>query len=67
MDMSVSATVDTAMALQQHNTASEVQANLLRKSLDTQEQQMSQLMESVAPQPQLATEGLVGTQINTTA
>lgn len=67
MDMSIGAVVDTNMALQQHNTASEVQNNVLRQTLDQQQGQMEQLMDSVSPEPKLATEGLVGTRLNTTA
>lgn len=64
---SVNSTVNTAVALQQHNQNQNVQANLLRKSLDSQSSQLSQLMSSVAAQPALATSGAVGTQINTYA
>lgn len=67
MDMSIGAVVDMNMALQQHNTASEVQSNVLRQTLDQQQGQMEQLMTSAAPEPKLATEGLVGTRLNTTA
>ncbi|AWN15533.1 putative motility protein [Salinisphaera sp. LB1] len=64
---SVNSTVSTAMALQQHNQNQDVQTNLLRKSLDSQASQMSQLMSSLETQPALATTGSVGTQINTYA
>ncbi|HET7314200.1 putative motility protein [Salinisphaera sp.] len=64
---SVNSTVSTALALQQHNQNQDVQANLLRKSLDSQASQMSQLMSSLETQPALATTGSVGTQINTYA
>ncbi|WP_037337664.1 putative motility protein [Salinisphaera hydrothermalis] len=64
---SVNSTVSTAMALQQHNQNQDVQANLLRKSLNSQASQMSQLMSSLETQPALATTGSIGTQINTYA
>ncbi|MGN8159032.1 putative motility protein [Salinisphaera sp. RV14] len=64
---SVNSTVSTAMALQQSNQNQSVQTNLLRKSLDSQASQMSQLMSSLETQPALATTGSVGTQINTYA
>lgn len=64
---SVNSTVNTAIALQQHSQNQDIQANLLRKSLDSQSSQLSQLMSSVKAQPVLATSGAVGTQINTYA
>ena len=64
---SVNSTVNTALALQQHNQNQDVQANLLRKSLDSQALQVGQLMSSVQAQPALATTGSIGTQINTYA
>ncbi|KEZ77294.1 hypothetical protein C41B8_10550 [Salinisphaera hydrothermalis C41B8] len=63
----MNSTVSTAMALQQHNQNQDVQANLLRKSLNSQASQMSQLMSSLETQPALATTGSIGTQINTYA
>ncbi|MES1956384.1 hypothetical protein SAHY_17494 [Salinisphaera hydrothermalis EPR70] len=63
----MNSTVSTALALQQHNQNQDVQANLLRKTLDSQTSQMSQLMSSLDTQPALATTGSVGTQINTYA
>ncbi|WP_458525778.1 putative motility protein [Onishia taeanensis] len=67
MDASVNATVGMAMSLQQFNQSQQSQASLLKESLDTQASHVSQLMESVAPQGQLAASGSVGTQINTYA
>ncbi|WP_456269540.1 putative motility protein [Kushneria sp. AK178] len=67
MDMSVNGMVNASMALQQHQLSSDVQTSVLKKSLDGQAEQMTQLMSSVATAPQLATEGMVGTRINTTA
>ncbi|MGB7758006.1 MAG: hypothetical protein WBL23_18295 [Salinisphaera sp.] len=64
---SVNSTVSTALALQNHNQNQNVQANLLRKSLDSQASQMGQLMSSLETQPALATSGSIGTQINTYA
>ena len=67
MDASINATVGMAMSLQQFNSSQQSQASLLKESLDTQASHVGQLMESVAPQGQLATSGGVGTQINTYA
>lgn len=64
---SVNSAVNTSLALQQNNQNQEAQANLLRKTLDNQTAQMSQLMSSLETQPTLATSGSVGTQINTYA
>ncbi|MGN8160535.1 putative motility protein [Salinisphaera sp. SWV1] len=64
---SVNSAVNTAVALQQQNQNQDIQANLLRKSLDSQSSQLSQLMSSVEAQPAPATSGTVGTQINTYA
>lgn len=67
MDASINATVGMALSLQQFNSSQQSQASLLKDSLDTQASHIGQLMESVAPQGQLASTGSVGTQINTTA
>ncbi len=67
MDMSVNGMVNASLALQQHQLTSEVQTSVLKKSLDGQAEQMTQLMSSISTVPKLATEGLVGTRINTTA
>lgn len=64
---SVSSTVNAALTLQHGNQNQEVQANLLRKSLDGQAAQMNQLMASLELAPSLAASGTIGTQINTYA
>lgn len=64
---SVSSTVNAALTLQHNNQNQDVQANLLRKSLDSQAAQMDQLMSSLELPPSLAVGGSVGTQINTYA
>ncbi|OHV08813.1 putative motility protein [Kushneria phosphatilytica] len=67
MEMSVNATVSSALALQQVNAQQQAQAGLLKESLDTQAAQVGQLMEQAASQPSLATSGDLGTRINTFA
>lgn len=67
MDSSVNATVSMAMALQQFNAGQQAQMSVLKESLDTQADQVSQIMESVAPKDSLASTGTVGTRINTFA
>ena len=64
MSMSVENTVSTALSLQGATLGQEKQMILLRKTLDSQAQAMAQIMESM---PKLATEGSVGTNINTSA
>lgn len=64
---SVNSTVNAALTLQHSNQNQEVQANLLRKSLDGQALQMDQLMSSVELPSTLAADGSTGTQINTYA
>lgn len=67
MEMSVNNMVNAALAMKQSQDATEIQTSVLKKTLDTQADQMTQLMSSVSTVPQLATEGLVGTRVNTTA
>lgn len=64
MSMSVENTVSTALSLQGATLGQEKQMILLRKTLDSQAQAMAQIMESM---PKLATEGTLGTKINTYA
>ncbi|WP_110674515.1 putative motility protein [Salinicola sp. RZ23] len=67
MDSAVNAVVGAGVALQQFNQDQDMQASLLKRSLDNQSAQVSQLMDSMAPEPKLAATGTVGTQINTYA
>jgi hypothetical protein len=64
MDMSVQNTVGMATALQNFNTQQETQNNLLKKVMDSNEQLITGLVNSV---PKLATSGSVGTIVNTVA
>ena len=65
MSMSVEATVGAAVALENANVHQQVQMTMLRKTLDMQAQTVTSLIESAAPK--LATHGMVGTQLHTTA
>ncbi|WP_017430321.1 putative motility protein [Vreelandella jeotgali] len=69
MDASVSNMVSQSLYLNQAQTAQQAQMQILRESLDTQQQQVTQLMESASTggQMDLATEGSKGTQVNTYA
>lgn len=64
MSMSVEATVGSALALQNFNTQQEAQMLLLRKVLDQQTQIVTQIMDTM---PALASEGSLGTRVNTYA
>jgi len=58
--------VSTASALASRETADAVQVTVLKKALDTQETAAATLLAALA-QPPLATEGPLGTQLNTYA
>ncbi|SFH19939.1 Putative motility protein [Modicisalibacter xianhensis] len=67
VDSSVNATVSMALTLQQYNAGQQAQMSLLKESLETQANQVSEIMESAAPKDSLASSGSVGTRINTYA
>ncbi|MGM0615034.1 putative motility protein [Halomonas sp. CH40] len=71
MDASVSNAVSASLYMNQAQTAQQTQMQVFRESLDNQEQQVSALMESATAgsesQQNLASEGNLGTQINTFA
>ncbi|MDX1467043.1 putative motility protein [Halomonas denitrificans] len=67
MDTSVNNVVAQSMALSQAQTAQQAQMKIFKEALDTQEQQVTALLESASVGPQLAGDGSVGTQINTYA
>ena len=58
--------VSSASALASRETADAVQVTVLKKALDTQETAAATLLAAL-PQPPLATEGPLGTQLNTYA
>lgn len=64
MSQSVEATVSAALAMQSHTLQQNAQMLLLRKTLEHQAQAIAQVMDTV---PVLATEGALGTRINTYA
>ncbi|MHB0775954.1 hypothetical protein [Halomonas sp. WWR20] len=67
MDSSVNSAVSAVLAMQQVQAATDTQAKLMKTSMDTQADHISQLMASAAPTAPLATEGSVGTRLNTFA
>ncbi|MDT8878054.1 putative motility protein [Halomonas saccharevitans] len=67
MDTSVNNVVAQSQALSQAQTAQQAQMKIFKEALDTQQQQVTALLESASAEPQLAGDGSVGTQINTYA
>ncbi|TVP42713.1 MAG: putative motility protein [Halomonas sp.] len=66
MDSAVNNMVHTTLAMQQAQVVQEAQFSVFKDALDGQAAHITALMDSVV-EPQLATSGSVGTQINTTA
>ena len=64
MSMSVENTVSVALSLQAATAGQEKQMIMLRKSLDAQTQMVTDVLKTA---PSLATEGSLGTQVNTYA
>lgn len=61
---SINNTVNTALALKDANLVQEVQANVLKKVLNSQADTIATLMQSVAP---MAIDSTLGSRINTQA
>ena len=66
MNIATSAGVNSATSAAQDPTAGVAQMLLLRKALDQQTIAAASLLQAIAPPP-LATEGLVGRNVNTFA
>ncbi|WP_111413079.1 putative motility protein [Billgrantia lactosivorans] len=67
MDSAVNNIVGQSMVMQQAQAAQQVQLEVYKDALDMQKDQVAALMASASVAPQLANEGMVGTQINTYA
>ncbi|MDR5874904.1 putative motility protein [Halomonas sp. CUBES01] len=69
MDVAVSNAVSQSLYMNQAQTAEQAQMQVFKEALDTQAQQVSEIMASAdtGAQPDLAKEGNVGTQVNTFA
>lgn len=67
MDTSVNNVVAQSQVLSQAQTAQQAQMKLFKEALETQQQQVTALLDSAALSPQLASHGSLGTQINTYA
>ena len=64
MDMSVESAVNTALAMQSMQLAQNAQMLVLKRTLDAQAAAMAGVLQAM---PQLATEGSLGTNVNTFA
>lgn len=68
MDVSLSNNIlQTANALSQSKTVDAVQTEVLKKSMDVQENAAATLLQALPQPQQLATSGTLGTQVNTFA
>lgn len=66
-DASVRAATTAATTAAQGSTASDVQMAVLKKALNSQAAGVQPLLDSLPQPPKLATEGSVGTRLNTVA
>ncbi|SDN09517.1 putative motility protein [Vreelandella arcis] len=69
MDVAVSNAVSNSLYMNQAQTAEQAQMQVFKEALDTQAQQVTDIMASAdtGAQPDLAKEGTVGTMVNTFA
>ena len=67
MDVAVNNMVNATLDMRQAQAIQQAQFGVFKEALDGQAAQITALMDSVALDPQLATSGSVGTQINPTA
>lgn len=67
MDVSAANAVNASLIMQQAQTGQDQQMLILKKALDAQASEALQLIQSVTPTSALATEGSLGTQVNTYA
>jgi hypothetical protein len=65
MSMSIDPTV--ASSASQSSSAGSVQVSVLKKAIDLQANAVLELLQSAVPPPALASDGNVGTQLNTHA
>ncbi len=67
MDLSVNSAVDSSLMMQQAKTSQDQQMQVLKKALAVESSTALQLIQSAMPSPTLASEGTLGTRINTFA
>ena len=67
MDIAVNAAVNSALQMQQVQVEQEKQALLFKKAMQAEASAVQQLLQAAMPTAELASEGSLGTQINTFA
>jgi hypothetical protein len=69
MEVGISSAVSASLYMNQAQTPEQAQMQVFKDALDTQAQQVTEIMASAdtGGQPDLAKEGSVGTQVNTYA
>ncbi|BBI51291.1 hypothetical protein HORIV_37120 [Vreelandella olivaria] len=69
MDVGISSAVSASLYMNQAQTAEQAQMQVFKEALETQADQVTEVMASAdsGAQPDLAKEGNVGTQVNTYA
>ncbi|MCH4813231.1 putative motility protein [Vreelandella neptunia] len=69
MDVGISSAVSASLYMNQAQTAEQAQMQVFKEALDTQAEQVTEVLASAdtGAQPDLAKEGTVGTQVNTFA
>ncbi|CAD5258896.1 MULTISPECIES: putative motility protein [Halomonadaceae] len=69
MDVGISSSVSASLYMNQAQTAEQAQMQVFKEALDTQADQVTEIMASAdtGAQPDLAKEGTLGTQVNTFA
>ncbi|MCL5424908.1 MAG: putative motility protein [Gammaproteobacteria bacterium] len=69
MDVGISSSVSASLYMNQAQTAEQAQMQVFKEALDTQAQQVTEVLASANTndQPDLAKEGTIGTQVNTFA
>jgi len=65
--MSIDTTASASASAAQNSSAGSVQVSVLKKSVDLQANAVLQLIQSATQPSELASEGSVGTQVNTHA
>ncbi len=67
MDISAASIASASSQIAQQRTAQQAEVLVLKKAMEVQEAGALALLQALPPVPQLATEGTLGTQVNTYA
>lgn len=67
MDISAASVAAASSQIAQQRTAQQAEVLVLKKAMELQESGALALLQALPPVPQLATEGTLGTQVNTYA